>query len=108
MEGKTLILLLNSRVIHAYLYTFSNVQIYSGQNSTRELYLSIFRGTGTGRKFCCATVLFCIAIVVNDEVLAYFKHDVCIFIHGTSKIECFVICKISFVNVIMLSVNVHV
>lgn len=45
MEGKTLILLLNSRVIHAYLYTFSNVQIYSGQNRTSELYLSVFRGT---------------------------------------------------------------
>lgn len=58
--------------------------------------------------FAVLQFFFCFAIVVNDEVLAYFKHDVCIFIHGTSKIECFVICKISFVNVIKLSVNVHV
>jgi len=51
---------------------------------------------------------FCFAIVVNADVLAYFKHGVCVFIHRTRKMECFVSCKITFVNLITLSVNVRV
>lgn len=80
MEGKALILLLNLGVICAYLYT--RFKLYSAQNRTRELYLSIFRGTVIEKKFCSATVPFCFGAVIDANVLACFKCDTCMFIHG--------------------------
>lgn len=73
---------------------------------TRGWYLLIFRGTATGKIGYCATVLFCFAVVLNTDGLIHFKHNVFIFIHGTSKMESFVICKISLVN-LMIPVSVH-
>lgn len=43
------------------------------------------------KKSYYTTVLSCFAIKVNVDVSSHFKHDACMFIHGTSKMECFMI-----------------